>query len=102
MPFAYTIHEQAYHEYIQAYEWYELKQKGLGNKFSAAVEKRLNNISANPEHYSKVRGNFRQALLPGFPFTIVYEFFPRSGTLYIAAIYHTRRKPSGRYRKSRK
>ena len=29
MPYPYLLHEKAHEEYIEAYEWYEEKQKGL-------------------------------------------------------------------------
>jgi hypothetical protein len=32
MPFPYLLNQQAHEEYIEAYEWYELKQPGLGNR----------------------------------------------------------------------
>jgi plasmid stabilization system protein ParE len=99
MPFPYHIHELAYEEYLDAYEWYELKQKGLGDKFAKAIENRLDHISEHPEHHSKFRGNIRQAKVTGFPFTISYEFFTRQKSILIAAIHHTKRKPSRRYRK---
>ena len=35
----YKLHEQAREEYIESYEWYELKQKGLGDRFMNCVEK---------------------------------------------------------------
>ncbi len=33
MAFAYTLHEEAHKEYIEAYEWYESRQEGLGDRF---------------------------------------------------------------------
>ena len=33
MAFQYKLHQEAHEEYINAYEWYELKQNGLGDKF---------------------------------------------------------------------
>ncbi len=44
MAYSYSLHEEAYAEYIIAHEWYEIKQKGLGTKFMNCVEKRLNQI----------------------------------------------------------
>jgi len=53
MAYPYRLHQQAYEEYIEAYEWYELKQRGLGDRFMSSVEKRLHQISEHPEYYSK-------------------------------------------------
>ncbi len=41
MAFPYRLNQQAHEEYIEAYEWYEEKQSGLGNRFMESVEKRL-------------------------------------------------------------
>lgn len=39
MQLALRIFEEAHDEYIQAYEWYELTQIGLGERFKKNVEK---------------------------------------------------------------
>jgi hypothetical protein len=47
MPFILKIHSLAFQENIKAYQWYELKQKGLGGKYLTAVEKL---IGANTQY----------------------------------------------------
>ncbi len=68
------LHEEAYKDYTEAYEWYELKQKGLGNRFMEYVEKKINQISQHPEYFGKRQYNFREAKVENFPYMIVYEF----------------------------
>ena len=51
MSFPYSLHEKAYEEYIDAYDWYELRSTGLGDRFMNCVEKRIGFISQNPEYY---------------------------------------------------
>jgi len=41
MAYPFRLHEQAHEEYIEAYVWYEQRQKGLGDGFMNSVEKRL-------------------------------------------------------------
>lgn len=101
MAIPYKVHALAYDEYIEAYVWYETQKEGLGDKFMQAVEQRLFAISKNPDYYTKLRGNFRQVKVAGFPFIIVYEFFPRRKYIHIAAICHSRRNPVKKYRKDR-
>ncbi len=98
MAYQYQLHEQAHNEYLDAYEWYELKQKGLGYRFMAAVGNKINKIAEHPEYYSKIRKDFRQAKVDDFPFTIVYEFFPRRRLIHIAAIHHSSRHPKSKFR----
>jgi plasmid stabilization system protein ParE len=100
MTYPYRLHQQAYEEYIEAYEWYELKQRGLGVRFMSSVEKRLQQISEHPEYYSKKQSsNFRETKVENFPYMIAYEFLKRKKLIHIAAIYHAKRSSKGKYRK---
>jgi plasmid stabilization system protein ParE len=100
MTFPYRLNQQAYEEYIEAYEWYEERQPGLGKRFTDAVEKRLQQISQYPEYFGKRKSTrFREAKVEHFPYMIVYEFFRQKKIIHIAAIYHSSRKPAGKYRK---
>lgn len=102
MAFQYKLHQAAHEEYINAYEWYELRQNGLGDKFMIAVEKRIFQISENPEYFSLLQGRFRQVKIEGFPFILAYEFFPQRKLIHIASIYHVRRNPRKKFRKEQK
>jgi plasmid stabilization system protein ParE len=101
MPFSYRLHEEAHQEFIEAYEWYELRQTGLGVRFMERVEDRLLEISDHPEYYGKHHGNYRQVKVEEFPYVIVYEFLSRKKVINILAIYHVKRRKKGRYRKMR-
>ena len=101
MPYPYTLHEQAHDEYIDAYEWYEEKTEGLGKKFMDCVERKLQQISDHPEYYSKKHGNFREAKVYNFPFTIVYEFYKNKQSIHISAVYHVKRNPKRKYRRKK-
>lgn len=102
MVYPFKLNKQAYEEYLDAYEWYELKQKGLGERFAVEVEEKLQRISAHPEYYSKRHSSLREAKVDNFPFMIVYEFFKRKRLIHIAAIYHSRRNPGKKYRRTSK
>lgn len=98
MAYLFKLNQQAYQEYIKAYEWYELKQKGLGAKFMYAIEKRLNQILQHPEYYSKQYKNYREVKVENFPYMIVYEIFNLKQIIHIAAIHHSKRNPKQKYR----
>ena len=99
MAYGYRIHEQAHEEYINAYEWYEIQQKSLGDRFMKSVEIRLIQIIEHPEYFSKKHSNYRIAKVENFPYYIVYEFFKRKQLIDIVAIYHGKRNPQQRFRK---
>lgn len=99
MAYPLELHEEAHEEYIEAYAWYEKKQKGLGDRFMNSVEKRLRQISEHPEYYSrKQNSNYREVKVESFPYMTVYEFFLRKKLIHIAAIYHSKRNPKRKYR----
>ncbi len=95
----YQLHDKAHFEFIESYQWYELRQQGLGERFSKCVEERLFQISNNPEFYPKKHGNFREVKVKGFPYSIVYELFKKNNLIHIAAIYHNKRNPKQKFRK---
>ncbi len=101
MPYPYLLHEKAHEEYIEAYEWYEEKQKGLGDRFMNQVERKLYQISEHPEYYGKRQNNYREAKVENFPFVIVYEFLGKKKLIHISAIYHSKRNPKKKYRRIR-
>lgn len=102
MPYPIILHEQAHLEYIDSYEWYELQQPGLGDRFKTNVEKCLAEISEHPEYFNRRNGNYRVTKVKGFPYVIVFEFFKRKQVIHISAIYHGKRNPRKRYRRIKK
>jgi hypothetical protein len=94
------LHEKAYEDYLYAYEWYESKKTGLGNRFMECVEKKIFQITEHPEFYSRKQNTrYRETKIDNFPYTIVYEFFPRKNIIHIAAIHHEKRNTLHKYRR---
>jgi len=58
-----------------AYLWY--KQCSQGLRFINAVNKRLYEIAADPEIYTKQKANYRETRIDIFPYTIIYEVFKK-------------------------
>ena len=52
MSYTYRLHPLTKQDYDEAYEWYEDKQKGLGERFLKAVRKKIEEIVLQPEVYS--------------------------------------------------
>jgi plasmid stabilization system protein ParE len=65
-----------------------------------SVEKRLKQISENPEYFGRrSHSRFREAKVEYFPYMIVYELLKSKGIIHIAAIYHSSRRPRSKFRK---
>jgi mRNA-degrading endonuclease RelE of RelBE toxin-antitoxin system len=89
-------------DFKEGYDWYEEQLQGLGERFEDAVEARLIKITENPEVYHFASGKYREAIVPKFPFSIIYKLNKRKRTIYISAIHHSSRDPKEKFRKQPK
>src|SRR5262245_50193292 len=78
-------------EFDEAMAWYEAQRPGLGLEFKEQVDQFLNRIAENPEHFRKVRGETRRAVLRRFPYTI--HFLPETDRIIVMAVFHGKREP---------
>jgi plasmid stabilization system protein ParE len=58
---------------VEAYNWYESKEFGLGHRFLSSVHEGLTLIRQHPEIFPVCASEFRRALISKFPFEIIYE-----------------------------
>jgi plasmid stabilization system protein ParE len=84
---------QARLDLAEAYDWYEQRGVGLGERFLSKVEDCLASIAAQPNlrevaHKSKLRV-YRRALVERFPYAIFYSFDSDEVTVF--AVLHTSR-----------
>ena len=86
-------------DFKEGYDWYEAQLQSPGERFEEAIDLQLKKITENPEIYHFAKRNFREAIVPGFPFSIVYKLNKRKHTIYISAIHHTSRNPKEKFRK---
>lgn len=55
MSYRYIFHADVKEDYDEGYEWYELQQEGLGEKFLSAICHKMEQIAVRPETYEKDR-----------------------------------------------
>lgn len=99
MKFKIEFHKLALQEYLDAYNWYEDKRIGLGEKFIAEVRGQLETVSKNPNQFAVKRRPYREVRVGIFPYNIVYQIVKAEGLLYVAAVYHGKRNPRKKFRK---
>ncbi len=99
MGYRITFHPSAEKEYQEAYEWYEERLQGLGDRFDESVDFTLKQIALKPQLYPKKRGAFREARVETFPYQIVYKIYEKEKVALVSAIYHSSRNPKKKYRK---
>jgi plasmid stabilization system protein ParE len=86
-------------ELLEAWEWYEDKQVGLGDRFKEQVFKSIVTIEKYPERYPERTKNYREASVKIFPYFLIYRIRKRKKLIAVVSVFHTRRNPRKKYRK---
>ena len=79
-------------EFDEAADWYEQRRPGLGARFTAAVQRVLDEAASNPQRYPEVFGDVREGIVAGFPYCVYYR--PEPTQLVVLAVFHAARDPS--------
>lgn len=100
MSFTVIVKQEA-HQGYDAYNYYEEKLAGLGERFLDALQKRYAELSANPTFYSYIDEDplkvFRDVKLDKFPFVVVCEIIENQVVIY--AVHNTYKHPRNKLRK---
>lgn len=85
--------ELASDELTEAVRWYEARRSGLGGEFFDAITAAISFVEANPEIGAMISadGLTRRALVPRFPYQIVYRLRPTE--IVVVAVAHLKRRP---------
>ena len=80
-------------ELLEAVRWYEARRPALGRELFDAVANTLELIANHPEigDSTSVDHNTRRALVPRFPYQVVYRLRPEETV--IVAVAHLKRRP---------
>lgn len=78
----------------EAIEFYESRQPGLGGRFFRQIEKVLFKIEKYPELFQVKRKSFREALVPGFPYLVIFEISAKEVVVY--SVFHASRSPDNK------
>ena len=87
---------KARNEIINAWDWYESKQRHLGDRFLNEIKFKINIIAENPHHYPE-KDKYREAQMEDFPFIIVFDVNEIKRSIRIVSIFHTSRYPGKKY-----
>ena len=95
MAYIVIVKQEAIEDAVEAYEYYETKQPGLGERFLEALTKRYSHLSLHPSHYSFIEEDslniLRDVRLEKFPYVVVFEL--TSSEVIVYAIINMRRNP---------
>lgn len=88
---------RARRELLEAWDWYDDKWNGLGDRFMQEVEKKVHQIAKTPERYPERTKGFRETPVKVFPYLIIYRVQKHKGIIAISSIFHTSRTPKKKY-----
>ena len=83
---------EAAEEMIEAANWYDTREPGLGGEFLHACDEAFQFIETAPLRHRHVGRGFRRYLMKRFPFAVFYE--TQGDLLIIAAVFHGARNPA--------
>lgn len=102
MSFNVLIKEEAHQDTIEAYNYYEKKQSGLGERFLGALSQCYNSLTDHPQHYSLITEDANKVLrdvrLKVFPYVVVFEISGNDVIVY--AVHNTYKHPGNKLKKA--
>lgn len=87
----YEFAQAAREELINAIEYYELQQSGLGLTFSEQVRDAIDRIIEYPDGWTPLDGTFHRCLVNQFPYALIYAVV--NHVVIISAVMNLHRKP---------
>jgi plasmid stabilization system protein ParE len=98
LPYSVIFSSRAQKEIASAWDWYEERQQGLGDRFIQEVIRKAWLIEQNPERYPTRYKSYKETILSVFPFLIIYRTNKRKKSVRIISVFHTSLHPKKKYR----
>ncbi len=92
-----TLSSRAQKEITEAWNWYEDRQPGLGDRFLRDVTARIYKIQQTPDRYPTRFKLFKETLITDFPFLIIYRINKSKKIVRIVSVFHTSLNPKKKY-----
>lgn len=91
MPYELIIRADALADMDKAYDWYERRQPGLGERFLQQLDLCFNAVYTSPNSHVTVYGQFRRAVVQHFPYVVFYEV--EADKVVVYSVFHTSQNP---------
>ena len=90
------LSEEARHDEIESYQYYETQRPGLGEEFLLILEDCYAALRKHPHLFSFIDAHqeLRDVKLKRFPFVVIYEI--SGADVYVYSVHHTSRLPKKR------
>lgn len=83
-----------YDDIVQAVDWYNEKQSGLGDKLFNAVKKLTKKLTSAALQYAIRYDDIRCMPIGKFPYAVHYRVDERTKIIKVEALFHTSRNPA--------
>ena len=97
MVYTSILSERALKELREAWEWYEDKLPGLGDRFKEAIFNKIEQIEVTPFKGVQRTNLYRESIVKVFPYLIIYRVETKKKEIFVHSIFHTRRNPRKKY-----
>ena len=91
----------ALQEYKEAVGWYLGRSETAADNFIREVKEKIAVICDDPMRYRNTYKNFRETSLKKYPYAIVYLVDEPRKTIMVSSVYHHKRNPRRKYRKTK-
>lgn len=76
---------------LEAFRFYEKRQRGLGVAFREHLDFALARILESPQRYPFIYRDLRRRLVERFPYAVLYRDYPEA--VVVVAVMHARQNP---------
>jgi plasmid stabilization system protein ParE len=87
-----VFHPEASREYRASLRWYAERSRRAAERFERAIDRVLEEVRRNPARYGFYDDRHREAILPRYPFSVIYRSVP-NGDIQVVAVAHASREP---------
>ena len=87
----FSFHPEAELEFLEAINYYEDRERGLGYDFAIEVFNTIQNIVNYPTAWPIIEQDMRRCLVNRFPYGVIYSV--EHDEVFILAVMHLRRHP---------
>lgn len=87
----FSFHPEAEKEFLEAINYYEDRERGLGYDFSIEVFATIQNIVIYPTAWPAVEEGVRRCLVHRFPYGVIYSI--EQEEIFVLAVMYLRRHP---------
>ncbi|MBE2216911.1 MAG: type II toxin-antitoxin system RelE/ParE family toxin [Ignavibacteria bacterium] len=92
--FKLLVSEEAESDIDDAYTWYELQKKTLGDSFIRSLSSAFQKIKRNPHLYPLVYLDIRKHLIRKFPYCVYFFVDETDYSIRVVSVLHNSRNPN--------